>query len=258
MNACWHFDDKIAETYLLESIGAPMPESRVFYSRAECIAWLDRAEYPIVAKLRCGSGSNNVRLLKDRAAAIRYAARMFSRGYDPSPGFFYKAYSKAQSSRNWKTFASRLKKVPEFMRTRRQAKRFPAEKGYCYFQEFIPNDGTDIKAVVVGNKLGFLVRAARRGDFRASGSGDITYDRRRMSRQIIDSAFAACDAIGAQCMGFDYVVDKRNGRGLIVEMSYGFDHRAISDSGGYFDRQGNWHEEPLDVPLEIIRNLYGS
>jgi hypothetical protein len=56
-------------------------------------------------------------------------------------------------------------------------------------------------------------------------------------------------------MGYDYVVDKKTREGLIIEISYGFSHEALLSAGGYFDRKGNWHDEPLNAPEEILRNL---
>ena len=56
-------------------------------------------------------------------------------------------------------------------------------------------------------------------------------------------------------MGYDYVVDKETGEGLIVEMSYGFSHEAIMSSGGYYDRNLQWHDEPLNAPYEIIKHI---
>ena len=35
-NTSWHFDDKIAETYLLQSISAPIPQSYIFYNYEDC------------------------------------------------------------------------------------------------------------------------------------------------------------------------------------------------------------------------------
>ncbi len=257
INTSWHFDDKVAEMYAFQAVGAPIPKSWVFYLLDDCISWLfNEAKYPLVAKLRCGSGSNNVKLLKTRDHALKYAKRMFSRGFDPSPSLFYKAYSKAQSSRDWKMAVSRIKKIPEFFNTRRHAKQMPREKGYCYFQEFIQNDGFDIKVVVVGDKLSFLERHTRKGEFRASGGGDIFYDKQLVTEQIIKSAFEVADAIGMQCVGFDYVVDNKIGKGIIIEMCYGFDWEAILQSGGYFSRDCVWHEKPLNVPKEIINNLW--
>lgn len=251
----WHFDDKIAEMYAFESVGAPIPHSWVFYSIEECIEWLNSAKYPIVAKLRSGSGSNNVKMIHNRHEGVNYAHRMFSSGYNPTPSFMYKAYSKAQSSKDLKMVIARIKKIPEFLNTRRHGKMLPLEKGYCYFQEFIPNDGYDLKVVVIGDKMTFLARGIRKNDFRASGGGDIYYDRKLLSEQIIDSAFKTADDLKLQCVGFDYVVDKRTGIGVIVEMCYGFDYEAQLALGAYIDRNHTWHEEALNIPEEIVRNI---
>lgn len=255
-NTGWHFDDKIAEMYALQSIDADIPKSWVFYLENECISWLEKeAKYPLVAKLRCGSGASNVKILKTKQVAIKYAKRMFSKGFDPSPSLLYKSFSKIQSTHDFSTFVSRVKRIPEFLNTRKNAKKMPIEKGYCYFQEMIPNDGYDIKVVVVGDKLSYFCRQVRKGDFRASGGGAFYYDKGVMSAQIINSAFKASDDLKLQCVGFDYVVDNHTGEGKIIEMCYGFDHTAILGAGGYFDRDHIWHKTPLNVPEKVLTNL---
>lgn len=252
----WYFDDKIAEMYALQAVRAPIPNSWVFYRLDDCLKWLrDNAKYPLVAKLRNGSGSNNVKLIKDTGEAKKYAKRMFSKGFQPAPSLVYKTFSKIQSTHDWKTFLSRLKKVPDFLWVRRLAKQMPVEKGYCYFQEFTPNDGYDFKVAVVGDKLSYLIRRNRKGDFRASGGGEIFYDRSLVSEQIIHSAFAAADALEMQCVGFDYLIDSRTGEGKIIEMCFGFDQDAIWASGGYFDRDCVWHNEPLNTTVSVIEKL---
>ena len=241
-NTSWHFDDKVAESYALQAVSAPAPKSWVFYEYSECEKWLkDKAKYPIVAKLRCGSGANNVKLLKNYSQARRYAKRMFGAGFNPTPSLIYKAYSKAQSSKNWKTVWNRIKKIPEFLNTRAHAKKMPIEKGYCYFQEFIDNAGFDLKVAVVGDKVSFLCRDTRKGDFRASGGGDIKYTKELVTEQIIKSAFEVCDALKMECVGFDYVVDKMTGEGKIIEMCYGFDHKAVMGAGRVYLRIVSLH-----------------
>ena len=76
-----------------------------------------------------------------------------------------------------------------------------------------------------------------------------------MNENIIRSAFDTADKLGMQCVGFDYVVDKKTGQGLIIEMCYGFDFQAIYDCGGYWDRDFVWHKEAMNVPLEVINNM---
>lgn len=249
----WHFDDKIAEMYAFQATGVPIPKSDVFYSSKDCIEWLNtKAVFPLVAKLRNGSGASNVKLLKRKGEAIRYTKKMFGRGYAPAPSLLYKAYSKAQSSKNWAMAIERIKKIPRFLSTRKHAKQMPREHGYCYFQEFIPNDGYDIKIIVVNNKVTFFTRFNRKGDFRASGGGDFCYDRSFVTDEIIHTAFDAADKLKLQCVGFDFVVDNRTGNGMIVEMCYGFDFEAAAAAKGFWDRSGIWHDQEINIFEEII------
>lgn len=255
-NESWHFDDKVAEMYALQSVNAPIPESKVFYDMNTFEQWMaSNPALPVVGKLRTGSGSHNVKLLKSKSALRDYAKRMFGKGYDPTPSLLYKTTSNLRSSHDWNTFKAKAKRVPEFLRVLAGAKKFPNERGYVYLQEFIPNDGFDMKVVVVGNKLSGLYRPVRSHDFRASGGGECLYNKELFTSNIIESAFSVADALGVQCIGFDYVVNKDTGKGVIVEMSYGFSHSAVLGMGGYFDRDGVWYDKPLNVPEEIIRNM---
>lgn len=258
-NTAWHFDDKIAESYLLDSVGAPIPKYWVFYELNKVLDWLkNKAEYPLVAKLRRGSGSNNVKLLKDYHSASKYAKRMLSRGYSPTQNLLFKTYSKVQSTRSIATFKKRIKRIPDFLNARRFGHGMPVEKGYCYFQEFIKNDGYDLKVVVVGDKCSFFARNVRKGSFKASGGGDFFYDKTKIPESVVKTAFDTAEKIGSQCIGFDFVVDNTNQTGRIIEMCFGFDFLAISDCGGYWDKELIWHDEPLYVRSEVIENVFAK
>lgn len=255
-NTAWHFDDKIAEMYALQSVNAPIPKAWVFYDLERCLNWLgSEAKYPLVAKLRRGSGSNNVKLLKNAAEAKHYARHMFSRGYSPAQSLVYKTYSKAQSTHSVGVLKSRIKKIPKFLKSWKYSKGMSNEIGYCYFQEFIENTGYDIKVAVVGDKCSFLTRRTRKGSFKASGSGDITYQKEWITEDIVRSAFETSEKLNTQCMGYDYVVREADQKGFIVEMCHGFDHEAIADCKGYWDRDLVWHDEPLNVVTEVLEML---
>jgi len=252
----WHFDDKVAEIHLLQSVRAPLPRFWIFYDLEDCEAWLrTNSEFPLVAKLRSGAGSENIRLIKDRNAAIAYAREIFGPGFDTTPSVLFKARTQWRSSRDWTTLRKRILRIPDLIWKRKKAKSFPRERGYAYFQEFVPNAGFDIKIVVIGNKLSFICRKVRKGDFRASGSGDLYFDRSAVTRDMLDSAFSTSDRARFQCMGYDYIVDQRDGRGKIVEISYGFSHTALKQAGGYWDRAAVWHDDPLNAPQEVLRQL---
>jgi glutathione synthase/RimK-type ligase-like ATP-grasp enzyme len=255
-NTSWHFDDKVAQMFLLESINAPIPNHWFFATKDSCHKWIkSEAKFPVIAKLKCGAGSHNVKMLSSKSQAIRYASKMFGRGCTASPNIFFKASSNYKSAGNLKTIIKRLKRIPDFIQTYSRAKRFQKEKDYCSFQEFIPNIGYDLKVYVIGDKISFLARHTRKGDFRASGGGNLSYDKSLIPRNVLESAFKTSDKLGLQCIGYDYVVDKSTQQGKIIEMSFGFAHQALLDSGGYWDRNYIWHDEPVNAPHEILRNL---
>jgi hypothetical protein len=47
------------------------------------------------------------------------------------------------------------------------------QKNYIYFQEFIPNDGYDIRVIMIGNWVFGYYRKVLQGDFRASGMNQV-------------------------------------------------------------------------------------
>lgn len=256
-NDSWHKDDKIAEMYLLQSVNAPIPKSFVFYDMDTLITALNNGEiqFPIIFKLKAGSGSNNVKMVKTRNQLLSYAKRMFGRGYSPAPSVIFKASSHIQSSHTWETVKKKIKRIPEFLSTLKGYKLYPNERGYVYLQEFIPNDGFDMKVVVVGDKLAGISRPTRKNDFRASGSGELIYDRSKFTKNLIESAFEVSQKMGSICIGFDYVIDNTTEKGYIVEMCCGFAHTALLGMKGWYDKNCVWHDGELNAPIEIYKIL---
>ena len=80
-NTGWHFDDKVGQKYLLEAIDSPLIASYVFYSKKEALDWADQTSFPKVSKLRGGSGSANVKLVRTRIDAIKYIKKAFGKGF---------------------------------------------------------------------------------------------------------------------------------------------------------------------------------
>ena len=68
----WHFDNKLAQKYLLESLNAPLARAEIFYTESSALDYLKTARLPLVAKLKAGSGSANVQLLRTEAQARKY------------------------------------------------------------------------------------------------------------------------------------------------------------------------------------------
>lgn len=252
---CWHYDDKVAQKYLLESLKAPLVPTYVFYEKAKALAWLKQASYPLVWKLRGGAGSSNVRLVKNYAAARRLSGRAFGRGTSPVPGYFRDTATKVRKARSWAGLWGKVQRMPsriqEQWRLAREAQR---EKGYVLFQEFIPDNSCDTRVAVVGERAWGFTRRVRKNDFRASGSGSIDYDPDRVNPECVQIAFRLAQALGAQSMAFDFLAHPERGP-QIVEVSYGYLGHAVHRAPGYWEPDLTWREGhywPQDAVLDDL------
>ncbi len=188
-NTTWHFDDKVAQKYLLEAIGAPLVPSYVFYTKMEAKAWINNAMFPKVFKLRGGAGAANVVLVKNKRMATRLVRQAFGKGFS-NVVFLGDVKERIRKWRLGKTtFLNVIKGFCRlFVRTDFR-KLYHKEKGYVYFQDFIPNNTYDIRVCVVGEKAFAIKRMVRANDFRASGSGQILYDKRELDESCVKIAF---------------------------------------------------------------------
>ena len=128
------------------------------------------------------------------------------------------------------------------------------EKGYVYFQDFIPNNDSDIRVITVGDKAFAIKRMTRDGDFRASGSGKILYNKESIDERCVKIALDASKVMQTQCTAYDFVFDE-NGTPLIIEISYAFLMTAYDECEGYWDNNMNWHAESFNPEYWMIENL---
>lgn len=237
----WHFDDKVGQKYLLEAIGAPLVPSVVFYSKKQALEWAETTTYPKVFKLRCGAGSYNVSLAGTKKTAKKLIRRSFGRGFSPYSKWNnlkdkYMYFRKGKAP-----FYDVLKSLGRVVYSTRFARIHGNEKGYAYFQDFIPDNSFDIRVVVIGDKAFAIKRMVRKNDFRASGSGSIIYDKEQVDERCVRISFDITQKIRAQCLAYDFVFDQEN-TPLITEINYGFDQRGYLDCPGYWDKNLIWHE----------------
>lgn len=251
----WYFDDKLGQKYLLELLGIQFVKTWVFYNKKDAIDWTKNAIFPKVFKLRGGAGSANVKLVKNARQARQCITKAFGTGFSN----YDCLRNLKESIRKWRLgltdIADLLKGFARLVVKPKYAKVIGRESGYVYFQDFIPGNEYDIRIVVIGNKAFAIKRIVRKNDFRASGSGEIRYEKNNFKEEWIKLAFKINDKIMAQCLALDYVFD--NGSPKIVEISYGFDPKGYNDCPGYWDNELNWHEEkfnPYGWMIEFINN----
>jgi glutathione synthase/RimK-type ligase-like ATP-grasp enzyme len=257
-NTMWHFDDKVGQKYLLEIMNAPLVPSYVFYSKQEALDWAGQTQFPKVFKLRSGAGSQQVRLVRNYTSARKLINRAFGRGFSQYPA--------------WSNLKDRIKKYRRglislfdvtkgFIRLvypTKFSKTSGKEKGYIYFQDFVPGNDSDIRVVVIDDKAFAIKRMVRENDFRASGSGTILYDKSLFDEQIISLSFELSNKVNTQCVAFDFVYHDE--MPLLLEISYGFSPEGYDPCPGYWDDQLNWKQGSFDpygwmVDL-VVKEIY--
>jgi glutathione synthase/RimK-type ligase-like ATP-grasp enzyme len=243
-HTCWHFDDKVAQKYLLEAAGAPMAETWVFYSRAEAMDFLECADYPLIFKLRRGAGSLNVHMVKGRREAAGFARRMFGFGMRPYPilSRIQRGFSRARAVASRKTpLVTRAGRALRFFI--RQTLFTPRERGYLLLQRYLADNGHDIRVTIIGNRAFTFLRGVRPNDFRASGSGHIAYPGPdELPMDAIEIAFGISQKLGFQSMAYDFVRDPADFSPKLLEISCSFQPEAVHGCAGYLDASLKWHD----------------
>ena len=258
-NTSWHFDDKIGQKYLLEAQDLPFVNSYSFYEKKEALNWLKVAEFPKVFKLKSGAGSYNVHLIKTRKKALNTINKAFGKGFYSINKFaaIKEALWKFQRDKNMKSVLRIVKKGFELAYKSENDKLIPKEKGYIYFQDFIPNNKFDDRIIVIGDRLFCVRRHCRENDFRASGSGIISYDRTIFSKEAMLIAFEISNKLETQAIAIDFVYKDKNP--LIVEICFGFSTDGTYEKcDGYFDRNLKWIDENVRPENFIIEDFIKS
>lgn len=255
-NTAWHFNDKVAQKYLLERINAPLVPSYVFFNMKDALKWLENTEFPLVWKLRGGAGSNNVRLIRSKGEAKKMVMYAFTNGF--------------RNFDSWSLLKDRVGKAKgkevifEFLKGIRRLLLRPyydkvmgKELGYIYFQKYLKDNDSDTRIIVIGNRAFAIKRYNRKNDFRASGSGDFDYNKDLIDERCVKIAFDLNKKIKSQSIAYDFIFDQKN-EPYLVEISYGFISEVYDPCEGYWDKDLNFHQTEINPQGWIIENLiYG-
>lgn len=239
-NTVWHFDDKIGQKYLMESIGAPLVPTYVFYSKEEALKWFEECNLPVVFKLRSGASSENVRLIRTKRSGKQIIDKAFGHGFKAFNKWYYFKEGIRKYREGVDGFTRVLKGFVRIFIAPDTAKSLTRQKGYVYFQDFVPENDSDVRVIVIGDKAFAIKRMVRKNDFRASGSGKILYDRCLFDENTLNLSFHLAKIIKSQVLAIDYVY--LHGNPLITEISFGFSPKGYYPCPGYWDNNLNWHE----------------
>jgi glutathione synthase/RimK-type ligase-like ATP-grasp enzyme len=219
----WHFESKVAQSYLFEATGVPTPHTVATFDYDDAQCCLAEAALPIVAKQSHGASSANVRLLASRKTAERWLHSVF----------FDQAWERhSESHRSRVSRAATASRKGWFWHKVRQKLLGDGPQAVAYWQEFVPHNPADLRITVIGDRyaIGFW-RRNRPGDFRASGSGLLDYE-----TAIPEAAVEFCISLNRR-LGFDsmaYDLLFRDDKFVVIEISYGYLDSAVFDAPGHY------------------------
>jgi glutathione synthase/RimK-type ligase-like ATP-grasp enzyme len=239
---CWHYDDKIAQYYVCQALKVPMPPTWIFWDREPAREWARNTTYPKIFKLRTGSSSSNVHLVRTESDALQLIDLMFGPGTYPRGFKKVSAELDLLSEKPRGSAAAALGQVvmPDNKSLQERGRYWwQLEKNYVYFQDFLPDNPGDTRITVIGKRAFGFRRCNRVDDFRASGSKIINFDSDRVDPECVRLAHHISGALGAQSMAYDFLVDP-DGRQVVTEMSYIYADWAIERCEGYWDPDLVW------------------
>ena len=219
-----------------------------------------KIEFPVVAKLRKGASSYNVKLINNLGELDLYYNRMFTKG------ICYKSTIVKQSIDALKKYGLRpkiTKIIKSPFKTLLKLGRMVTnifqsplyiEHSYIYLQKFVESS-FDLRITIIGGKAFAFKRYNRKNDFRASGSGDIDYNINFDISVPIKASFRLSKRLNLQSCAYDYVFDSA-GNAYLIEMSFGFNSEPVQRCPGYWQSNLSYikddHIRPED---EIFYNL---
>jgi len=237
----WHYDEKISQHYLFEALDVPKVPSWVFWHEEEALKFVEKASFPLVFKSSVGAGSTGVMLVRNKDEAISVIGKMFGHGLYPNLYYNPEYMVPKIASRAKQSLKYLLRKdVPRIQETQPDWN-YSLQKNYVYFQKFLKDNPYDIRITVIGDRAFGFVRHNRDNDFRASGSGKIDYDLKKIPMKAVQIAKEISSKAGFQSMAYDFLYDEKRELN-ISEISYGFLGSAVYNCSGYWGKDNKWVE----------------
>ncbi len=127
----------------------------------------------------------------------------------------------------------------------------PTEVRYpCLVQQFCKGNDGDLRLNVIGDRVMGFLRTNRPHDFRASGSGLISYPD-ELPLDAAEIAWRISKEAGFDSMAYDFV--KREGRWQVLEISYAYTDTAVARCPFFYNmKKGNKCDKQGVYPQDFI------
>lgn len=183
------YENKRLQSWYIKNLGFPGIPSMISSCHEEVLGFLENVDPPYVFKTNTGASASGVELIKTKETARKLTRRVFS----PNGSAGSCSYMR--------------------------------QKDYVIIQEFVPNTGFDLRICVVGDKVFGYYRQAAPGDFRASGSGILTFG--KLPEKAVRIAVSLRDRLDLSFVAVDFI-ENLSGEYLIVEFSTFIGHRTAA------------------------------
>jgi len=177
----WTYEDKINAHYLYKHFGFQEIPTFVSHSKKDAIDYVNKCKFPIISKLTTGSSSYGVDKLSNKEEALKLINEVFS-------------------------YKGRKTYFP-----------YQRQKDYVYFQQFVDDATFDLRIMVVGDKLFGYYRYPNKGDFRASGAGNL--EKKAIPFDALEIAYKVKEAFGTNFLATDLLYSKKLNQYFIIESS---------------------------------------
>jgi glutathione synthase/RimK-type ligase-like ATP-grasp enzyme len=247
----WHFEDKVAQHYLLTAARVPTARTWVFWDVASAHAFCRDARYPLVLKLAQGYQSSNVRLLRNAAEARRWIDLLFTTGVaslDQQPVSALRA-----AARHGREAVRALSGAAAAHNAE------DVQRGYVYLQEFLDGNGFDTRVTVIGRRAFAFRRLNRPDDFRASGSGRIVWEPEQIDVRAVALGMRVAQQLGAQSLAVDVL--QRGEEVVVAEVSYTYASWAVRNCPGHWEQRGDdlaWVSGPMRPEDAIFEDFIAA
>lgn len=177
----WFYEDKVREQWLFDHFNLPCIKTFISYSEEESLEYIKTAKFPLILKDRTCSSSEGVLLIKNSHQAKRICKKIFLNG-------------------------------------RKVFEPYVRQKNYVLFQEFVPNEGFDLRVIVVGQSYFGYYRYPKGKDYRASGSGIVRKE--SIPIEVLQLARQAKECFPkSYLLAVDFLQDSRDKKYYIIETS---------------------------------------
>lgn len=208
--------------------------SKYFGAREEALLVADRIHYPVVIKPASGAMSRGVGLVFNKKQLKRFTKKISVTKYF------------------WHDIKELLRKVKYAHQYNRES--FYRQKFIT--QNFISRLDNDWKVLVYGSKCFVLYRGVRKGDFRASGSGNFEF-RKNIPEGMLDFAFKVKEKFNVPHISLDIAFDGKEFH-LIEFQFVMFGTTTLEKSDFYFqhsDTSWNLIREKADLEKIYVESI---